>query len=199
MRIRIKLSIFVVALALAGCHSVPVPADKYYRLEAIPANAAARPVLNEALYVAPVHADGAYADRAMLYASTASPNELQQYHYQSWIEPPALLLQENMRSSFEAMGIAPRVTDVSRGSDVGYLLNSRILRLEKIIGGDNDRAVVSLHFSLQKNDPLEMVLERSYSADVPITENTQRAYVLACEAGLNKIYADFSRDLAALK
>lgn len=196
----IRFSICIMTFALAGCQSMPpVSPDKYYRLEAAPGSASARTILNETLYVAPLRADGSYAERAMLYTTVKQPRELQQYHYQYWIEPPAVLLQEHMRASFEAMSIAPHVTDISMGSDIGYLLNARILRLEKITDGGNARAVVSLHFALQRMKPFEMILERSYSAEVVVNDNTQYAYVLACEAGLKKIYANFFDDLISLR
>lgn len=194
-----KLSIYFVTLVLLGCQSAPpVPANKYYRLEAAPSETSSRTILNETLYVAPLRADGPYAERAMLYAPAGQPRELQQYHYQHWSEPPTVLLQEHMRASLEAMAVAPHVTDIPMGSGFGYLLNAKILRLEKITDGSNARAVVSLHFALQRKKPFEMLLERSYSAEV-VSGNTQHAYVLACEAGLRKIYADFAEDLKSLK
>lgn len=199
MSTMIKFSICFVTLVLMGCQSVPpVPANKYYRLEAVPSEASARTILNEMLYVAPLRADGPYAERAMLYATVENPRELQQYHYQHWSEPPAVLLQEHMRASLESMAVAPHVTDIAMGSGIGYLLNAKILRLEKITDGGNARAVVSLHFALQRKKPFEMILERSYSAEVA-SDNTQHAYVLACEAGLKKIYANFAEDLKSLK
>jgi len=200
MNTMIKLSVCFVTLVLVGCQSAPpVPGDKYYRLEAVQGDASARTILNETLYVAPLRADGPYAERAMLYASADQPRELQQYHYQHWSEPPAILLQEHMRASFEAMALAPHVTDISMGGGIGYLLNTRILRLEKITGGGNARAVISLHFALQRRKPFEMILERSYSVEVMVGDNTQHAYVLACEAGLKKIYANFAEDLKSLR
>ncbi len=200
MSTMIKLSVCFVTLVLMGCQSAPpVPADKYYRLEAAPGEASARTILNETLFIAPLRADGLYAERAMLYAPANQPRELQQYHYQHWIEPPRLLLQEHMRASFELMAIAPHVTDIASGSGAGYLLNARILRLEKITDGSNTRAVVSLHFALQRMKPLEVILEHSYSAEMVVSDDTQHAYVLACEAGLKKIYANFAGDLKSLK
>ena len=157
----IKLVVSVVVFFLAGCQSVaPIPSDRYYRLEAATRAVAAQPPLNEPLYVAPLRAEGQYAERAMLYAPANRSRELQQYHYQHWSEPPAVLLQEHMRASLQAMSIAPRVTDVLTGSGVGFLLNAKILRLEKLTGSDSDstRAVVALHFALQRKQPFELLL-----------------------------------------
>ena len=190
----------MLALFLAGCQTMPpLPKDRYYRLEAVARDIAAKPILKETLYVAPLRAEGQYAERAMLHASPNLSRELQQYHYQHWSEPPPLLLQEHIRASLEAMAVASRVTTVAAGSGGGYLLNARILRLEKTTESGTMRAVVSLHFALQKRAPVEMLLERSYSAEEALTENTQHAYVLASEAGLKKIYARFADDVKALQ
>lgn len=202
MSTAIKLVVCVGVLVLAGCQSVaPIPSDRYYRLEAATRAVAAQPPLNEPLYVAPLRADGQYAERAMLYAPANRSRELQQYHYQHWSEPPAVLLQEHMRASLQAMSIAPRVTDVSMGSGVGFLLNAKILRLEKLTDIDNDstRAVVALHLALQRKQPFELLLERSYVVEEVVNENTQHGYVVATEAALLKIYARFVEDVKTLR
>lgn len=196
----IKRTICIGILVLAGCQSAPpVPSDKYYRLESIQGDATAAPVLKETLYVAPLHADGPYAERAMLYATADQPRALQQYHYQHWSEPPATLLQEHMRASLDAMAAATHVTDIPSGNGSGFLLTARILRLEKITTESSAHAVVSLHLALQKRRSSEPLLERSYSSEIKVNDSSQHAYVLACEAGLKNIYAEFLKDVKALR
>lgn len=194
----IKFPALFVTMILAGCQAAPpVQSDKYYRLDAVGGVAPEQAILNESLYVAPLRADGLYAERAMLFTSFSQQRELQQYHYQHWSKPPPVLLQEHMRASFEAMALAPFVTDVA--INYGYVLNGKILRLEKIIDGKSARAVVSLHIALQRKKPSELVLERSYSAEEAAYDNTQHAYVMACEAGLKKIYAKLAEDIKLLR
>ncbi len=201
----IKRLICVVALAIAGCQSSPpVPTDRFFRLEAATGAVAGLPILNEGLHVALLRADGPYAERAMLYASANRPRELQQYHYQFWSEPPAALLQEHMRVSLQAMAIAPRVTDVSTGGGIGFVLNAKVLRLEKLIESDGaaeggkSRAVVALHFALQRKQPFAMLMERSYTVEEVVVENTQHGYVLASEAALKKVYVRLADDIKSL-
>lgn len=200
MSTSIKWLPLLLVAVLAGCQTMPpVPTDRYYRLQAVARDEAAKPILKENLYIATLRAEGQYAERAMLYSSPDLTRELRQYHYQHWSEPPPVLLQEHLRASLEAMAFAPRVTTVAAGSGGGYLLNAKILRLEKITEGGSTRAVVSLHMALQKRAPVEMLLERSYSAEVAFAENTQHAYVLASETALKTIYARFADDVRALK
>ena len=198
-----KSLICFVALVAAGCQSSqPVPTDRFFRLEAATGALAVQPILNEGLYVAPLRAEGPYAERAMLYASANRPRELQQYHYQHWSEAPAALLQEHMRVSFHAMSIAPRVTDVSTGNGIGYVLNAKVLRLEKLTGNNVEggtRAVVSLHFALQRKQPYSQLLERSYLVEESINDNTQHGYVVASEAALKKIYTQLAEDMKSLR
>jgi|GEM_PF-909657 len=202
MSAAIKCLIGGVALVIAGCQSSqPVPTDRFFRIEAVTGAVAALPILNEGLYVAPLRAEGPYAERAMLYASANRPRELQQYHYQHWSEPPAALLQEHMRVSLQAMAFAPRVTDVSTGSGIGFVLNAKVLRLEKLTGGvdgGNARAVVALHFALQRKQPFALLLERSYLVEEVVGENTQNGYVLASEAALKKVYIRLADDVKSL-
>ena len=99
---------------LSACQSAPpVPQDKYYRLTVTPGPTWTQPLLRDAVFVAPLRAEGLYAERAMLYASVQRPRELLQYHYQFWSEPPALLLQEHLRASLGASHLAAQVTDVA--------------------------------------------------------------------------------------
>ncbi|MCY7386534.1 MAG: hypothetical protein LH481_00460 [Burkholderiales bacterium] len=201
----IKCLIGGVALVIVGCQSSqPVPKDRFFRLEAVTGAVAALPVLNEGLYVAPLRAEGPYAERAMLYASANRPRELQQYHYQHWSEPPAALLQEHMRVSLQAMAFAPRVTDVSTGSGIGFVLNAKVLRLEKLTDSDGGveggkvRAVVALHFALQRKQPFALLLERSYMVEEVVSENTQHGYVIASEVALKKVYIRLADDIKSL-
>lgn len=190
----IKFAVFTAILMLTACKSAPpIPSDKFYRLESVPAQTSASTAINESLYIAPLRADGPYAERAMLYAQ--QPRELQQYHYQFWSEPPAVLLQEHLRSSLQAMNFAPRVTDMPLAAGIGYLLNAKILRLEKINDNGQVRAVISLHFALQRKKNQELVLDKTYLAEEEVSDDTQHTYVLACEAGLKKIYTQFAADL----
>lgn len=200
MSIQLKSLLTVTAIFLLGCQAAPpVPSDKYFRLEAIQGGEERRAILSETLYIAPLRAEGPYAERAMLYATAEQPRLLQQYHYQHWSEPPALLLQEHLRTSLEKLAIAPHVTDIPIGSGVGYLLNGKILRMEKIIEGDSAKAVVSLHLAMQKKKTFGILFEQNYTEEVSLTDMSQNAYVVATELALKKIYENFCKDIDTQK
>lgn len=196
----IKLVAVSMLLILAGCQSAPpVPEDKYFRLEATQVTATTQPILHETVYIAPLRAEGPYAERAMLFATAEQPRVLQQYHYQFWSEPPAILLQEHLRKHLESLAIAPHVTDIAVGSGAGYLLNGKILRLEKIIADGHSKAIVSLHLAMQKKKPFGLIFEQTYTSEAVILDASQNAYVLATESALSKIYMQFCSDIRNIK
>ncbi len=196
----IKTVALGLVLLLAACQSAPpVPQDKYFRLTLTPGQVWASPLLADTLFVAPLRADGPYAERAMLYATVQHPRELQQYHYQFWSEPPALLLQEHLRASLQAGHLAAHVTDVALGAGVKYLLIGKILRLEKISDKNQAKAFVELRLMLQKKKPFEVILERNYAAEEVLAEPSQNAYVMATELALQRIYDQFGQDVKALR
>jgi len=199
MKNLIQIAVSLVMLLLVGCQAAaPVPVDKYFRLTVQQAQSAQPPLLSDKLYVAPLRADGPYAERAMLFASAQQPRELQQYHYQHWSEPPSVLLQEHLRASLEALALAPLVSDVALGEGVNFLLNGKILRLEKLTDGSQTKAVVALRLTLHKKKPFTIMLERNYSAEELLGDGSQNAYVAATEVALQRIYANFRADVKAL-
>src|SRR3989339_613239 len=184
---------------LSACQSAPpVPQDKYYRLTVTPGPTWTQPLLRDAVFVAPLRAEGLYAERAMLYASVQRPRELLQYHYQFWSEPPALLLQEHLRASLGASHLAAQVTEVASASRVGYWLNGKILRLEKLTHEHQSKAIVELRFVLQKTKPFETLWERNYVAEELLLDGSQNAYVIATELALQRIYGQLGQDVKAL-
>lgn len=199
MKHLIQITAAFLLLLLLGCQAAaPVPVDRYFRLTVLQSKVGTPPLLKDNLYVAPLRADGPYAERAMLFASAQQPRELQQYHYQHWSEPPAVLLQEHLRASLEAMALAPLVSDVAFGEGVNYLLNGKILRLEKLAENGQAKAVVGLRLTLQKKKPFALMLERTYSAEELFGDGNQNAYVAATEVALQRIYASFRADVKAL-
>jgi ABC-type uncharacterized transport system auxiliary subunit len=199
MKNLIQIAAAFLLLLLVGCQTAaPVPVDKYFRLTVLQSPVGTPPLLQDKLYVAPLRADGPYAERAMLFASVQQPRELQQYHYQHWSEPPSVLLQEHLRASLEAMALAPLVSDVAFGEGVNYLLNGKILRLEKLNDGSQTKAVVALRLTLHKKKPFVIMLERNYSAEELLGDGSQNAYVAATEVALQRIYSNFRADVKAL-
>src|SRR4051812_8411153 len=95
---RFALPAFVVATAimLVACSAPTVPDFTYFRLprpqelEPVPA-----PLFGD-LVVEVFGADGLYGDQALIYALDPGAEQLRQYHYQLWTDPPARVLQRRL-------------------------------------------------------------------------------------------------------
>ena len=90
-------AILMTGLVLAGCAAQPpVPADKYYRLQAV---FAASPLSAQKfpgnLEIDRFTADGLTAGRPIVYIDSSNTNQLLEYHYHFWTQPPTIMLREN--------------------------------------------------------------------------------------------------------
>ena len=88
----------LVLLGLVGCVSqTSVPEDHYYRLPEIkPEKTLSQPILNGAIGIAQLRAEGLYLERTLLYIDPTQPLEVRRYHYRHWIKVPTQLLHDSM-------------------------------------------------------------------------------------------------------
>ncbi len=174
-------------ILLAGCASVPpAPVDHFYRLRPV-SIVTATPALPGAIAVQPFRADSLYAERAIVYSDAADLRQLRQYHYQLWLYPPAQMAQEHFTAS---VGSA---LDLSGGSAPGNVLEARIVAFERVLSGKDSKAVVALEFRLLSGG--KALLNKTYRAEQPATDESLSAFAAAMETALGRIYAEFVADL----
>ena len=92
--VRPFLAVLLCVIAISGCQSLPAaPEHKYYRLLTPTAStsAAQHVHLPGELVVRSLRADGLYSERAIVFSDQPQQRQLQQYHYQHWLYPPAQL------------------------------------------------------------------------------------------------------------
>lgn len=182
---------------LAACQSQPPqPTDKYYRLRLPVTAAMARPALDGTLVVRPLRADGPLAERPMIFTRADKPLQVEQYYYQHWEAPPPLLVQEYLRQDLATRHAASHVTDTANGD---YVLEGRILRFEKMIGPQGSHAVVECRLVLSRRHPMADLMDRVYHAEAPLADDTPHALAEGMEAALQRVAADFARDLSMLR
>lgn len=186
------------AVLLAGCQSQPpAPTDKYYRLRSPSASAAlARPVLPGMLVVRPLRAEGPLAERPMVFLHADKPLLLEQYHYQHWEAPPAVLVQEYLRQDLAARHA---FGSIGERMDGDYVLEGRVLRFEKVITPQGSRAVAEIRLTLNRRHPAANLLERTYRADVPLADDTPHAFAQGMESAMGQVADGFARDLSGLR
>lgn len=151
MRVTRWLSCLALCAALAGCAQAPVPADRFYRLLPPAPQVLERPVLPGTLLVKRLSADGLLGQRPILYAESAAPGVLYQYHYHFWADAPPAMLQAVIVQALRAAKVAREVVTPEHGVDAQYVLVGRVRRLEHLLG-DAPAVAVSLELAITSGE-----------------------------------------------
>ncbi len=197
VRVMRAVSITGLALVLAACGATPtVPDHTYYRMP----RPQELPVAQAQVFELPVvvglfAADGLYADRALVYALDAEANELRQYHYQLWTDPPTRVLQRRLQGMLRRSAIAPLVVDELAASQQAFRVNGVILRFERVPttdGGSIAAVVIKLRIDRPDGTPL---VDEFYRAEVPAEGRRLGDTVAALGLAVDRIFAEFHADL----
>jgi cholesterol transport system auxiliary component len=194
---RLAIALLGAAFALGGCGNVPgVPDHTYFRMstpQALPRSD--KPLFVNPIVVGLFEANGLYADRALVYALDPQADELRQYHYQLWTDPPTRLLQRRLQIELRESGIAPLVIDALAASIGAVRISGEILRFERVPtveGGHMASVVLKLRANRPDGSPQ---LEEIYHADVPAADNRLLSTANALFAAVDQIFAEFHADL----
>ena len=180
--------------ALAACTQPEVPSDSYYRLQiALPAPGPAS-IFKGTLEVNRFVADGLVAGRPIVYTAPDQPHRVQEYNYHFWIEPPTVLLRDQLVAFLRAKKVADMVTTPEVRATADHVLTGKILRLEKIEGAA-PKGVLELELAVRRADG-KLVFLDVYKMDVAAENNSVEAAVRALNKALDATYAKFVADLA---
>ncbi|MGH8042697.1 MAG: ABC-type transport auxiliary lipoprotein family protein [Rudaea sp.] len=191
--------LLALCVALLSACSVPaVPDVTYFRLPPPVALAhAEKPMSSLPIEVKTFRSAGIYAEQALIYATTPQADALRTYHYQLWSDPPSRTLQARLTTMLRDSGIAPLVTDRLPASTPALRVQGDIVRYERVARSGGYAAVVALELRVEQ-DQGEPLLERTYSAEVPADGAGIEATVAAFGTAIDKDFAAFYTDLAAL-
>lgn len=183
------------ALALAACNVPVVPDFTYYRLpRPQPLEAASTP-LHDAIVVDAFGADGLYADQALVYALDADGQQLRQYHYQLWTDPPVRILQRRLIVLLREAGVSREVTDELPASHPAIRIHGVILRLDRVPKGDGSWSVaVLLKLRADAPDGAPLV-DDLYRDEEAVAGADIKASVDAYGVVLDRLFARFYADL----
>lgn len=192
---RAVMAVMCVA-ALSGCGSAPpVPQDKFYRLQAVSTTApSATPKLDGTLEIERFSADGLTAGRPIVYAESNVPNQLLEYHYHFWTQPPTIMLQDELIAYLRAANYARNVVTPEMRITPDYALTGRIRRFEQVLGSP-DAAVIELEISLRRIDDGKLMLLKTYRHESKQSSRGVPGAVAAMNEALNIIYSDLLADL----
>jgi len=185
----------IAALALAGCGVPTVPDFTYYRLPRPQPLAEAPSPLFGDIVVDSFGADGLYADQALVYALDPSADELRQYHYQLWTDPPTRILQRRMIEQLRQAKIATQVIDELPASHPAVRIGGVILRFDRVpVVGGGYKAIIALKMRADDAGGLPMI-DDYYRAELAAGGNDVKSTVEAYGAALDQIFAQFYADL----
>ena len=198
----LRIALLAVLLVLAGCAAGPgIPDTVYYRLPTRAApEAAARtePLLLRPVIVETLLADGLHSDQAIIYSLDPDGARLKAYHYQLWVDPPVRMLQRRLIGALRDAKLSEVVTDRIPNEVDALRIEGRLERFERIRVTENEWKVVamlSLRADLRDGKP--PLLLREYTQDGPAAGPSVRDSVNALGEAMDRIYAEFLRDLEA--
>ncbi len=198
----LRIALLAVLLVLAGCAAGPgIPDTVYYRLPTRAApEAAARtePLLLRPVIVETLLADGLHSDQAIIYSLDPDGARLKAYHYQLWVDPPVRMLQRRLIGALRDAKLSDVVTDRIPNEVDALRIEGRLERFERIRVAENEWKVVamlSLRADLRDGKP--PLLLREYTQDGPAAGPSVRDSVNALGEAMDRIYAEFLRDLEA--
>ncbi len=192
-----RFAAVVLIALLAGCGGAPaVPDFTYFRLpRAQPIEPSGVASFRDTIVVEPFSADGLYADQALVYALGADAQQLRQYHYQLWTDPPTRFLQRRLIAQLRAARTAMVVTDELPASKPALRIRGVILRFDRVPDATGGfAAVVALKLRADAADGTPLV-DDYYRAQVPAAGATLKATVAAYASALDTIFAKFHADL----
>jgi cholesterol transport system auxiliary component len=182
-------------VALGGCGSPTVPDFTYYRLpRPQPLEAAPAPLFGD-IVVDVFGADGLYADQALIYALDPTAEQLRQYHYQLWTDPPTRVLQRRLIQQLRETKVAGDVTDELPASHPAIRISGVILRFDRAPNGSGGfNATVALKLRADDDHGTPMI-DDYYRAELPTASADLKATVDAYGAALDQVFAEFYADL----
>lgn len=185
-------------LLLAGCvGNTPLPDDHYYRLSiALPAQRPAAPLVAGLVLVEAPRAPDVYASRTIAYSADPGQLSLEHYHYHSWIDPPARLLQQELIRYLQAVNLAAAVVPDAGRVQPEYRIAGDIRRFERRKTARGWEAVVALELRVDAAaGNTQLLLVRSYEQAVPATDATLEATVQAFSTATATVFQQFASDL----
>ena len=200
MRRALRSATLLLLVGVVGCALSPAPVDHYYRLEvAPPATRFETPRMAGTLRVNRPRAEALTDSSHLVFRRSDNPAEVQRDPYQLWSDAPSLLLRDALIDTLHASGIAQRIVPPGLRSPVDYTLSTRIMKLERIVDGSSERALLELEFSLEREGDRKMLFHRRYQEAEAVpgggAARAVEAYDRALARVLEKLLVDLDQSL----
>jgi ABC-type uncharacterized transport system auxiliary subunit len=196
MRARLALALACLLIP-AACGGGTIPTDRYYRLEAAPPREPlSAPRFPGSLRVSPLRADGLTRGTALLHGDGAHPSEVGRYAYHHWVDAPPQMLQLEITGFLRAARVADTVLPADASARVDWLVSGRLLRIERVIGAGDARALLEVELQVARGADRELVFHSSYREEQPAGAEI-RDVAAAMSGALDAILRRFLADLEA--
>lgn len=189
------LALAAVACIATACASGPAPRDHYYRLVAASPPALASPVIDGTVEVDRVRVEAISQGRRILYRDAANPGEIAQYTYHHWVDPPNVMLQEQLVTYLRDAGAAPSVVTPAVNVDADYRISGRLVRFERLLNGANPGVVVEIELVLTRRADDALLLLETYREERTAAGSGVSEAVDAFDAAVTAIFARFVADI----
>jgi cholesterol transport system auxiliary component len=205
-RARRFASAFLLASLIAACASDPLPDYRYYKpMQSVAATALASPVIDAALEVQPLRADGLFGERPIVYSFADEPQKLSQYHYQLWTDPPGAWIQRRMIDRLTQSNLASSVTARAgvreRPAQLVGLIED-LQRIKQIDGSWRVRVVLRLRVDMSSVPlPRDLVtgrqrlLEKVYALELKVAGDAMADTISTFGNAIDQICDELVADL----
>ena len=192
--------LWMLLFSLAACGTnAPVPEDRFYQLQLdAPSVTVPTPVLRGGVRLDPVVADPLRGGRAVLYRDIRKPLELQRYHYEFWVDQPPRMVHQALLAYLRGSGVADALQDGSQRGDVEHRLQVRLLRFERLLGGDTPQVEVELEATLYSEPAGSVRWTAAYLQRQDNNGRGMHATAQAMQKALERIFRAMVADIAGL-
>ena len=181
-------------VAVTGCESTQVPQEHFYRLTIAPPEARNGEPLPGTLVVQRFVGDGLTTQRPLVYATVDMPDDLRQYNYHFWADPPPRMLQELTVDVLRAANVATQVITPELRVQADYELSGKIRRLDHVRGA-SARVVVEMEFALFRVSDGVLMWRGDLAAEEPAPSDTVADGTAAMSRALVNIFAQLVDNL----
>jgi len=191
-----RLAVFL-TLVLSACAGAPPPPDVFYRLDHRPVNALPSPALPGVVEVATLSSEGLAGDRALLFSSREHPDQVARYSFHFWVEPPPLLVRDELVRLLREAAAAPQVVTANLRVPADFVVEGRLKRFEQVVGGP-PAVVVEAELGVVRVHGNELLLLHDYQMETPAAGDAPGDAVAALQLCLDQMLGRFLADLSAL-
>lgn len=184
------------AFALFGCMSGSPPRDNFYHLSELSVSTlSADGPIEGVIDVPPFRAAGIVNERSILFRSGS--NQLSQYSYHHWFEPPGVLLQRSIIDALRRAKAFEMVTSPEMRLDRDYELLGHLRRFEHVPAASS--AIVELEISVRSVRGNDALILKTYSAEIPVSGRGVDAAVAGLSEAMSSIVAELLGDLSRVR